>query len=127
MNLIRDIVAIATVLLFSGSLAPGFAQTRTTEWSQWTRAEDADYRYQLRWDLQNSRRVDAIYEVKNLLNTKWDGNARAAECSAGTGGFDKQILLQPKETKKFTFRTDNCGTKDQPSIRQPGLVRAKTL
>jgi hypothetical protein len=106
---------------------PAAAQTRTTEWSPWTRAEDAQYRYQLRWDPQKSSQVEAIFQIKNMLNARWEGSARSADCTRGTLSADTHVLLQPNETREFTFRTPNCGTKDQPSINHPGLARSKTL
>jgi hypothetical protein len=126
MRVLRNTLALATLALVSSfSTMHAFAQTLTTEWSPWTRAEDAQYRYQLRWDPQNSRQVEAIFQVRNMLRTRWEGSARSADCSTGTLSRDVRVVLQPNETRDFSFRTPNCGTKDRPSIR-PGLARSKT-
>jgi len=128
MRLPRHVLGAATLVLVSSTLTlSAFAEIRTTEWSPWARAEDAQYRYQLRWDTQNSGQVLAIFEVKNMLNAKWIGSARSADCSRGTLSADTNVELGPRQTGKFQFRTANCGTRDSPRIRDPGLARAKTF
>jgi len=127
MRLRRHILAVATLVLVSSSITlSAFAETRTTEWSPWTRAEDAQYRYQLRWDTQNSSHVLATFEVKNMLNAKWVGSARSADCSSGTLSANTNVELGPRQSDRFPLRTANCGTRDNPWIRDPGLARAKT-
>src|SRR5262249_53791322 len=89
----RNIVVPVALLVFLSALAtPGFSQaTKSTEWSPSTRAEDADFRYQLQWDPQNSTRVVVLFEIKNRLNTPWEGSARVADCATGTLGSDTKV------------------------------------
>jgi len=125
----RDIVAtVAVVLLSTAFTTPGFSQAlKTTEWSEWTRAEGADFRWQLRWNPEDSKRVVVMFEIKNRLNERWEGSARVATCGSVTLGSDTKVDLPPKLSRTVPLNTANCGNKNNPQVNHPSLARSKSF
>ena len=99
---------------------------RTSEWSAWSRTAGIEYRYRWGWNPQDSKEIDAIFQIRNLQNRTWHGAARSLDCSSDALSRGTQVDLQPKETREATFRTPNCGTANNPSFR-PNIVQSSTL
>lgn len=110
--------------------APVPSAYQTSPWSSWTRKDGAEFRSQWGWN-PNAQNfpgyIDAIFEVRNLQTTTWHGSGRSLGCTSSTGGKDgPEIDLAPHESKRVTFTTINCGTRDKPFFR-PSVVRSNTL
>jgi hypothetical protein len=109
----------------SGGAQPAPAY-KTSGWSGWSRTAGIEYRYRWGWDPQNSRQIDAIFQVRNLQNRVWHGAARSLDCSANALSRDTKVDLAPNATREVTFKTPNCGTATNPSFR-PNVVQSSSL
>jgi hypothetical protein len=106
-------------------VAPPPGGYKSSQWSQWGRAQGVEYRY--RWGLnpqepKYANQVDATLQVKNPGSRVWEGLARLLDCSEDRVAMSKRVVLQPQETQEVKFLTPNCGTKDRPSVR-PNIGR----
>jgi cytolethal distending toxin subunit A len=110
----------------TSSGAPAAPAIRMTDWSQWLRGDGVKYRYRSRWNPQDSKQLDAIFQVQNLQNRAWHGSVRSADCIQKTLSADAKVNLNPGETREVSFRTRNCGTATSPSFI-PGVAEDKIL
>ena len=102
---------------------------RTSEWSNWARAEGVTYRYRWGINLQDQRNpgnVDALFQVRNLQNQVWQGSVRSLDCTKDQIYGSKPVTLQPNQTLDVKFVTLNCGSKDRPSFR-PNVVKSSRI
>ena len=104
--------------------APPTPSYRTSGWSNWARAEGVQYRYQSGWNPQDSKQIDAIYQIKNLQNSVWHGAARSVDCSTNTLSGSTSVDLQPGETREVRFKTPNCGSASDAFFK-PSVVQSK--
>jgi hypothetical protein len=102
---------------------------RTSEWSNWARAQGVTYRYRWGINLQDQRNpgnVDAVFQVRNLQNQVWQGSVRSLDCTKDQIYGSKPVTLQANQTLDVKFVTPNCGSKDRPSFR-PNVVKSSRI
>src|SRR5262245_16211543 len=102
--------------------------SQSSEWSKWIRAEDADFRYRFDFDPKKQGDLMVFVEVKNRISGVWQGAARGVDCRSDVlGRGEQQISLNPRETKTVKFVTANCGSAAKPFLKEPSVVRSKSL
>jgi len=101
-------------------------QRLPTDWSAWVRAEGVQYRYRASLNPQAGGQLDAIFEVHNLQNRRWQGSVRSADCHQKTLSADAKVELNAGETRQAAFRTHNCGTATNPFFI-PGIAADKVF
>jgi hypothetical protein len=114
---------IRTVAGTSPQPAPAY---RTSEWSAWSRTAGIAYRYRWGWTPQESRQIDAMFEIRNQQNGVWRGAARSLDCASNTLSRGTDVDLQPGQSRVVTFKTPNCGSANSPAFR-PNVVQSSFL
>ena len=102
------------------------AAYKTSDWSAWSRKDGVEFRSRFGWNTADARQVDAIFQVRNLLNERWLGSARSVDCSNGTLSASTDVDLQPGQTREVKFKTRNCGTAAAPHFL-PSVARSGFL
>jgi hypothetical protein len=127
------ITACAALLAMSMGFAPASAAAqadgyRTGNWSGWGRKDGVDYRYNWGWNPQDrryERQVDAIFELRNGRNRKWNGAVRSVDCTRNVLAASKSVTLQPGARTTVKFVTANCGTRAKPWFK-PDIVTSSS-
>jgi cytolethal distending toxin subunit A len=114
---------IRTVAGTSPQPAPAY---QTSNWSGWARTAGIAYRYRSGWSPQDSKYIDAIFEIRNAQAQVWHGAARSLDCVSDTLSRGTNIDVQASQTRVVTFKTANCGSPNSPAFR-PNVVQSSTF
>jgi hypothetical protein len=110
----------------SGAAQAATSTYKLSDWSGWMRKEGVQYRY--RWGIdptasKYATNIDALFEIRNMTTTNWEGAVRSLDCANDTLSMSKRVVLKPNELQSVSFMTPNCGTKTNPSFK-PNVVKS---